>query len=210
LHVQTNNIQTLTDTTTTTSWSYLTASSLPCETSGVVATTSSATPPTCTGLGLVTCEGGDCIDTKNDLQNCGSCGNECNDGFDCVNGVCARAPCDSNCSWDRMCGASNGTATSNCICATEAEGHGICFDKDRFACADARVKRCLTTTAQVGGCPIGFACIKDYCNCGGGGSALGICVSTVGCRGAEVGELGPLVRVGEMEQRRRMARGFSL
>jgi hypothetical protein len=35
-------------------------------------------------------------------------------------------------------------------------------------------------------------------------------VNTVGCRDSEANDLGPLVRVGEMEQRRRTVRGFGM
>lgn len=56
------------------------------------------------------------------------------------------------------------------------------------------------------GCPIGSVCVRDVCNCGAV-PAAGICVSTSGCGDSGTNILGSLVRIGEMERRRRAARG---
>lgn len=139
------------------------------------------------------------MDTKTDTDNCGRCGNKCKDDMLCINGVCAREPCDSDCSWNRSCAPRNSTLA--CVCATEEQGHGICFDKDRYQCSGPSVTRCRTSS----GCPVGNVCVKSICNCSAGpeDDNVGICVSSEGCGEAGVENLGPLVRIGEMEKRRR-------
>jgi hypothetical protein len=106
-----------------------------------------------------------------------------------VNGVCASAPCDSNCEFKRLC---NNNGTESCACAVETGGSGVCFNTDRFKCNEPnpnlpRPVRCSATV----GCDIGFVCLTDYCACNG--STSGICVSTEGCgrMGAQID--GPLV-----------------
>lgn len=52
-----------------------------------------------------------------------------------------------------------------------------------------------------------MACIKDICNCNGNvpeNAKLGVCVTTDGCGDSGTLSLGPLVRIGEAEKRRRM------
>ncbi|KAF9700196.1 hypothetical protein EKO04_001393 [Ascochyta lentis] len=196
----------ITDTTTTPSTTLITTSSSLNSTS-----TASASPtPICSGLGTITCNG-TCHDAKTDRLHCGSCGNSCAPGLDCVNGVCARQPCDSSCSFDRFCNPGNGTS-SGCICATDASQHGICFDKNRYQCSNGNLTRCLQTEASQDpsdlGCPVGQVCIKDICTCDNTGipdaAKLGICVSTAGCGDSGTTRLGPLVKISEQEKRRRL------
>ncbi|KAF2130382.1 hypothetical protein P153DRAFT_384659 [Dothidotthia symphoricarpi CBS 119687] len=180
--------------------------SSPTFTNTTIATPTSS-PPICNGPGVAFCGGIGCVDTKTDTDNCGRCDNKCAPGMYCVNGVCAREPCDSDCSWDRYCSPGNGTLA--CICASEEQGSGICFDKARYQCSDPSLQKCRTTFGRVGGCPVGSVCVKSICNCSDGpqDDNVGICVSSAGCgeTGAQV--LGPLVRIGQMEKRRR---SFSL
>ena len=103
-----------------------------------------------------------------------------------------------------MCGVSNGTI--DCTCATAVEGNGICFDKNKYRCDDVGLIRCQASAYGRGGCPVGSACVREYCNCGVSPYS-GICVRTDGCGDAGVQVLGALVRVGEMERRRRTVRG---
>lgn len=130
-----------------------------------------------------------------DTANCGTCGNACSEGKSCTNGVCTSIACDSTCSQDRVC---NRNGSTDCICATETGGNGVCFNKQRFKCKDGGADIC-TETAN---CKVGFVCVKDYCMCGQ--QTNGICVNATGCglQGPEI--LGPLMRIGAMEKRRRM------
>lgn len=52
---------------------------------------------------------------------------------------------------------------------------------------------------------MGSACVREYCNCGTT-PYNGICVRTDGCGDSGVEILGPLVRLEEMERRRRTVR----
>lgn len=100
-----------------------------------------------------------------------------------------------------MCGSINGTV--ECTCASSVEGNGICFDKGRFRCEDSALPQCRASRD----CPIGSACVLDYCNCGTA-PTRGICVGTEGCGDAGVEVMGALVRIGETEKRRRVNRGL--
>ena len=56
----------------------------------------------CCASGQTLCNGMTCVDTQTDSNNCGSCGNACSAGFDCVNGAClsvcgSLSYCDSTC-----------------------------------------------------------------------------------------------------------------
>lgn len=102
-----------------------------------------------------------------------------------------------------MCGVRNGTV--ECTCAEAIEGNGICFDKNKFRCDDPTVVKCQTSTFGRGGCPVGSACVREYCNCGTAPYS-GICVRTEGCGDAGVENLGPLVRLEDTERRHRMMR----
>lgn len=78
-----------------------------------------------------------CADT--DPNNCGACGNRCNEGVDCADGtcsVCAADACPSECSWevtvDGTAVCYNGTAstsfqpcTSSADCTDELHPHCI-------------------------------------------------------------------------------------
>lgn len=147
---------------------------------------------------------GSCRDTKTDLQHCGRCGNACTSGRECVNGVCASPPCDSDCGFDRLCGS--GSAATRCICATTVEGSGVCFDKNAYSCGDVGLVRCQSSMFGRDGCPIGSVCVQDVCNCGAV-PAAGICVATRGCGDGGTNVMGSLVRIGEMEKRRRSIGG---
>lgn len=179
--------------------------------------TNTSPTPTCSGVGTVTCNG-TCYDAKTDRLNCGRCGNVCGPNQDCKNGVCARAPCNSTCDFDQPCNPSS-NLTSSCICATDESNHGVCFDKKRYQCGSANLIPCLRTEISdtpgeaFPGCPVGQVCVKNLCNCGGTGAQddnkLGICVSTDGCGDSGDVSLGPLIRVGEQEKRRRSMGSFN-
>ncbi|UPX15342.1 uncharacterized protein EKO05_0005790 [Ascochyta rabiei] len=200
----------LTTDITTTSSTIQTTSSTSLSTTLTSSTTSTSPTPICSGLGTITCNA-TCHDAKTDRLHCGRCGNACTPGLDCVNGVCARQPCDSSCSFDRFCNPSNNTS-SGCICATDESQHGVCFDKDRYQCGNGNLVRCLQTEASEDssdlGCPVGQVCIKDICSCNNTGipdaAKLGICVSTAGCGDSGTTSLGPLMKIGEQEKRRRL------
>lgn len=106
-----------------------------------------------------------------------------------------------------MCGTRNGTV--ECTCAAAVEGNGICFDKNNYKCDDPNIIKCQTSAFGSGGCPVGSACVKEYCNCGIVPYS-GICVKTDGCGDGGVEILGPLVRLGEVERRRRTVRELGL
>ena len=63
------------------------------------------------------------------------------------------------------------------------------------------------------GCPVRHVCVKNLCNCDGTGAQndtkLGICVSTDGCGSSGVVSLGPFVKIGEQEKRRRSMGSFN-
>jgi hypothetical protein len=100
-----------------------------------------------------------------------------------------------------MCGSGNGTAT--CICAQTVEGNGVCFDKDTYRCGDPS----LGCERDVD-CDVGNVCVADVCagNCDPL-PPTGICVGTAGCGDQGTNVMGALVRIGEMERRRRAVRG---
>ncbi|KAA8623286.1 Stig1 domain containing protein [Pyrenophora tritici-repentis] len=162
-------------------------------------------PTLCFGPGVELCSDGSCHDTKTDVLNCGRCNNVCAFGKQCINGVCASPACDSRCGFDRQCGSGN--ATTTCICATTVEGNGVCFDKSAYSCDNSRLVRCSHSEFGEKGCPIGSVCVSDVCNCGVE-PAMGMCVATTGCGDEGTNAMGALVRIGEMERRRRTVREF--
>lgn len=147
---------------------------------------------------MALCDGG-CHDLKTDIGHCGRCGNACATGRDCLNGVCTSRPCDSRCNFDRMCGPSDGSV--ECVCGSSVEGNGICFDKNKFKCDDTALPRCKLSMD----CPVGSACVIEYCDCGTAPSS-GVCVRTDGCGDGGADVFGALVKVGETERRRRVTR----
>jgi hypothetical protein len=103
-----------------------------------------------------------------------------------------------------MCGNS-GNETTLCICATTIENNPICFDKNAYRCNDTTLLECDQTDFGPGGCPIGNACVASVCNCGSL-PPRGICVRTSGCGDGGVEFMGELMKIGEMEKRRRTFR----
>ena len=93
------------------------------------------------------------------------------------------------------------------MCATTVEGNGVCFDKSAYHCDDSSLVRCSSSDFRHGGCPIGSVCVSDVCNCGVE-PPMGICVATTGCGDEGTNAMGALVRIGEMERRRRTVRGL--
>jgi len=98
-----------------------------------------------------------------------------------------------------MCGPSDGSV--ECVCGSSVEGNGICFDKNKFKCDDTALPRCKLSMD----CPVGSACVIEYCDCGTAPSS-GVCVRTDGCGDGGADVFGALVKVGETERRRRVTR----
>jgi len=107
----------------------------------------STSTDTCESKGLTTCDNAsECVDTKIDNKNCGTCGNECKDGKVCTNGTCANVDaCNNACVGDQIC--IDGTCKLEC-------------GNDRAACTQTNTCADLQTdSANCGTC--GKACDKS-------------------------------------------------
>ena len=87
----------------------------------------------CVGA-LACCDGQNgkaCTDTTSDFDNCGSCGNQCQGGWNCCNSACANPLADvANCgSCGNACKVNHGTpacAQRNCVIAACDQGFADC------------------------------------------------------------------------------------
>jgi len=83
------------------------------------------------------------------------------------------------------------------------DGAGVCYDKDATNCSDPGILQCRTSAS----CPIGTVCMPNVCDCAD--TTKGICVGTTGCGDEGLSVMGGLIRIGEMEKRRRTVRGVA-
>lgn len=155
-----------------------------------------------------------CIDISSDPQNCGSCGNECDPGETCSDGICGTGPCHGetclpsetccpdgcrdltnpyNCG---QCGNVCPDDASNCVngaCSPCSEpGQTLCGPPDSptaaALCCDADTECCAYTNTVTG--VQAYTCINpsvDMC-CqydGGCSKTDGICLSCGCCRPGE-------------------------
>ena len=121
-----------------------------------------------------------CVNTQNNLSNCGACGNACPNGQTCTSGTCAtiQQPAGSACSANNQCLSSicgvNGTGNccaSACITggtcgATSCSGTGACvYPSNLTACTGGGTCNgagaCQACTSN---CAVGVACTRDT-NC---------------------------------------------
>jgi len=131
-----------------------------------------------------------CVDTQTDTTHCGTCGNACPMGQNCVAGSCAclagRTACTGICvdtqTDDRNCGTCGTTCPTGQSCAAGAcvcpMGQTLCGG----ACVDT-----TTSTANCGACgnacPMSQSCTAGACACPTGRTACGtgsmtLCVDT--------------------------------
>jgi hypothetical protein len=106
---------------------------------------------------------GDCVDTSNDPNNCGGCGILCQNGADCVNGVC-QTPCP-------LCQVNeNGTCVPTpcgaCeVCSdTTGQCEPTCFPGQTCVDGTCQSPRCGPGTTDCGGvwcCPAGQLCLNN-------------------------------------------------
>ena len=136
---------------------------------------SGGTPPAC-GDNETDCDG-QCVDTRSNVANCGSCGvacaalEECNAGScECVEGStacsagCAQTAADSqNCG---SCGAvcDPGEVCSQGTCATDCSGD---LSECNGACVDTNTNREYCGSCYIT-CDSGFECSAGSCECEGG------------------------------------------
>ena len=146
----------------------------PCET----CTDGACTPTTCGGG--QTCCGSGCIDTQNDPNNCGSCGNTCGAGQTCCGGGCVDTATDSNncgsCGYPCLGGdtCQNGLCTGG-GCPEQWHSCGVAYPPHvtnvcclhGFTCSIAeRNTACCSPGTKA--CPNldGYCCPADYICCG--------------------------------------------
>ncbi|MGH2618919.1 MAG: hypothetical protein ACRDJC_27135, partial [Thermomicrobiales bacterium] len=101
-----------------------------------------------------------CVDTENDLDNCGTCGNQCEDGQVCRGGSCGCE--DSNCGG---CGDGPPCTTGQVCCDGECCGNP---NTPRLKCCDGR---CIDTWSDANHCDgcnnrcaAGMVCISGLCH----------------------------------------------
>jgi hypothetical protein len=145
-------------------------------------------------LGGLQCCGGDCVDTRGNIDNCGACGNACTGGTSCqymagggvgcrcrdweteCNGTCANLQTDpNNCG---KCGhvcASGSCDNGVCECLSWCDGSGHCGggQADCGPCETCNNGACLPTTCGGGQICCGAGCVDtqtDPSNCGACGT----------------------------------------
>lgn len=109
---------------------------LACATSGNLEEGLSAAPICPNGTMLCN---GTCVDVLADLQNCGSCGNNCSLGMSCIKGACTcmadLIACNKTCTDTRVdprnCGACGNVCPANAFC-----NDGICSNMAPEICID--------------------------------------------------------------------------
>lgn len=102
---------------------------------------------------------GSCVDTKTDLNNCGTCGNKCKEGEVCVDGNCETSTtCEDTCTGTNMMCCNDecvniGTDNNNCgQCGKVCENDEVCTNKD-----------CASTLQCVPECDDNQECCKTKC-----------------------------------------------
>ena len=107
---------------------------------------------------------GQCVDLKNETQNCGSCGNQCRTGEICEGGACMRT---SGIAAVAVTGCPTGEIYCNGRCAdlsSDTQNCGLCGNR----------------------CPPGSACVSGVCTEAAGsftGTAVGCPAGEIYCNG---------------------------
>ncbi|MEW5743629.1 MAG: MXAN_6577-like cysteine-rich protein [Myxococcota bacterium] len=147
--------------------------------------------------GTVPCGLG-CVDTANDVRNCGACGKACGASQECTSGACTCTPgttlCDGSCvvfNYDaRHCGACNNACAAGQVCE-QGQCRATCSVGSSIRCGDSCVDpltdaqhcgRCDNACAQGQVCRAGGCGYEAVAACYWSGQAVGLSVST-GSRG---------------------------
>lgn len=139
--------------------------------------------PACTGSQM--CCGGACVDTTNNANHCGVCGNRCPIGMSCTASSCGGGSCTPACDTGEtctagtcMCGAAAACADTLSCCgggcvdtSTSALHCGVCGR----ACPGGQTCVGGTCTAPTctPACTGGTTCVSGVCLCGGISCAAG-------------------------------------
>jgi hypothetical protein len=108
-----------------------------------------------------------CVNRETNENHCGSCGNRCDDGEECVGGVCGcpgTPLTEGECNCASICPGGIPTLVTcqdnpNCFCAETTEGTGFC------ASVTVECDRPSCSSSSDPSCPSGWKCIVDSC-CG--------------------------------------------
>ena len=134
--------------------------------------------------------GSGCVDTKTDVEHCGSCDNACEAGSTCVEGVCTCASGEPECTdgcFDLTIDVNHCGACDN-ACAAETP---FCVASNCQACENAGEQLCDATCVDTqvdesncgecgNSCDSGQECVAGSCGCATAGEQVcdGSCVDT--------------------------------
>ena len=125
-----------------------------------------------TNCGGVTASSINCIkttDLQTDGQNCGSCGNVCQEGKACVGGKCVQNSCSGN--TPDLC-VVNGQNVCKNISGSDVAHCGAC----NYACSNHPVANATSNSCNQGVCQ--YTCNSAYTNCGGDTASSIQCIKT--------------------------------
>ncbi len=159
--------------------------------------------------GESTCDGV-CVDLNTDTNNCGECGNTCDDGETCNDGECLLDCVGGTTSCDNVC-ANLDTDADNCgACGSACDSGEACNDGECFVECSGSEDSCDgvcvdldTDTDHCGACGSecndGEACIDGECqlDCVGGTTACGDVCADLETDQGNCGECGLSCGVGE-------------
>ena len=98
-----------------------------------------------------------CVDVMTDERHCGACGNQCDDGEDCVDGACSCGGAGPDCAGDTTstcCGTrcvDLNTDADHCGACRDACAGGVSCSEQTCGCGDCREPGACVALACVGG-----------------------------------------------------------
>ncbi|MBU1219711.1 fibronectin type III domain-containing protein [Myxococcota bacterium] len=121
-----------------------------------------------------------CVNPNYDKLNCGTCGNDCDDGQVCIEGSCTESPCDppcqngGTCSGLNQCECLNGWSGETCeesLCDPPCQNGGTCIGVNQCECLSGWSGVTCEESLCDPPCQNGGTCSgPDQCSCPAGWS----------------------------------------
>lgn len=148
-------------------------------------------PGCCNEPNQINCNG-TCFDYLTDSANCGSCGNDCGDGFHCEEGICRITCAEGYSDCDGVCVDLKNDRTNCGACGNSCDDHSACIGSACYECYGPHDVICDNTCVDLGSDPHNCgACGVDCDDLGCEAPQVGACRKDVGCYCADPDDILP-------------------